>query len=388
MLTYRVTVPAQPVSSPPATPSAPAPLPVSPVRFPLGWLLEHGAPPLQYRAVTEVARLGEVPVTTLPYSYKPAVTLALAQQTDGSWGRSMLGLPAEGATGEKQFDGIGTISAIRRLLEYGWDQESPPLVRVRRLLFRLLAEDEDPAYLFEFADNNPDEEMARRSRMQLREAAASALAQAGYEADPRLRGAARRIIERINNYLKSPLAQKPWVRVGNRQVLAAEAAPPTIHALTMLAFMPQFRSEHHEHIERLFVFLQQPLPRQESAQLIGGNIVNQPTLVLGDLLPHRNAVDADVPFALVWLETLARLGFLRRNENWTRLFERFLDDRDRSGVWHPHKGMDSPKSASPYSWPAFPLQTPRDEPGEDRWADVTFRIGLIARLTGRPIELI
>ncbi|HTB09171.1 MAG TPA: hypothetical protein VK704_05095, partial [Acidimicrobiales bacterium] len=218
----------------------------------------------------------------------------------------------------------------------------------------------------------------------LREAAASALAQAGYEADPRLRGAARRIIERINSYLKSPLAQKPWIRVGNRQVLAPEAAPPSIHALTMLAFMPQFRSEHHEHVERLYLFLTQPLPRQESAQVVGTDILLQPHLVLGDLLPHRNVVDADVPFALMWMETLARLGYLRRHENWLKLFERFLDDRDRSGIWHPHKGFATPNTTNAYAWPTYPLESATD--GEERWSDVTFRLGLIARLLGRPIE--
>jgi hypothetical protein len=286
-------------------------------------------------------------------------------------------------------EGAGTINVVRRLLEYGWDRESPPLARVRRLLFRLLAEDDDPAFLYEFAGKSDEEDMARRGRAILREAAASALAQAGYELDPRLRGAARRIIERINTYLKSlPAAglRPAWVRVGNRQVLPPEAAPPSIHAIVMLAFMPQFRSEYHEHVERLYQFLTQPLPRQESVQLVGGAPVMQPHLVLGDLLPHRNAVDADVPFALVWLEMLARLGFLRRNENWSRLFERFLDDRDRLGVWHPHKGLSAPKSAHPLSWPAYPLDQPAE--GEERWADVTFRLGLIARISGRPIELI
>jgi hypothetical protein len=222
----------------------------------------------------------------------------------------------------------------------------------------------------------------------LREAAASALAQAGYELDPRLRGAARRIIERINNYLKGlPTGMRPtWVRVGNRQVLPPEATPPSMHAIVMLAFMPQFRSEFHEHIERLYQFLSQPLPRQESAQLVGGTPVMQPHLVLGDLLPHRNAVDADVPFALVWMEMLARLGFLRRNENWSRLFERFLDDRDRLGLWHPHKGQSAPKSTHPLAWASYPLDLPGN--GDEQWADVTFRLGLIARLSGRPIELI
>jgi hypothetical protein len=273
------------------------------------------------------------------------------------------------------------------MLEYGWDRESPPLVRVRRLLFRLLAEDDDPAYLFEFATKGkPDEEMSRRGRAILREAAAAALAQAGYEGDPRLRGAARRILDRINSYLKSPLAQKPWIRVGNRQVLAPEATPPSIHALTMLAHMPFFRSEYHEHIERLYTFLTQPLPRQESAQVVGTSIVVQPHYVLGDVLPHRNAVDADVPAALMWLELMARLGFLRRNEGWTKLFDRFADDCDRTGVWHPHKGMAMPRSASPYVWPMFPLDD--STTGDERWADVTLRIGIIARAASRPIELV
>jgi hypothetical protein len=360
-----------------------APSAASPIKFPIGWLLDRAAPPLQYRAMTEVARLAEptvAPLATIPLTYKPAVTLAMAQAADGSWGRTMLGVPS--GKGDP-FEGVGTINAVRRLLEYGWDKESPPIVRVRRLLFRLLAEDEDPSYLFEFAPA-ADEDQARRGRTILREAAASALAQAGYEADPRLRGAARRIIERINAYLKSPLAQKPWIRVGNRQVLAAEAAPPSIYALTMLAFMPQFRSEHHEHVERLYLFLCQPLPRQESAQVVGSDIILQPHLVLGDLLPHRNVVDADVPFALMWMEMLARLGYLRRHENWLKLYERFLDDRDRSGVWHPHKGFATPHTTNAYAWPTYPLEQATD--GDERWADVTFRLGLIARLLGRPIE--
>jgi hypothetical protein len=228
--------------------------------------------------------------------------------------------------------------------------------------------------------------MTRRGRAIIREAAAATLAQAGHEADPRLRGAARRILERINAYLKSPLAQKPWIRVGNRQVLAAEAAPPSIHALAVLAHMPAFRSEHHEYMERLYLYLTQPLPRQESAQMIGTAIVPQPHLVLGDWLPHRNAVEADIPMALYWLELMARLGFLRRNENWTKMFERFIDDMDRSGVWHPRKGMAMPRSSNPMVWPMYPLEEMTS--GDERWADVTMRIGIIARAAGRTIELL
>jgi glucokinase len=38
-------------------------------------------------------------------------------------------------------------------------------------------------------------------------------------------------------------------------------------------------------------------------------------------------------------------------------------------------------------WASYPLVDERAE-GEGRWADVTFRLGLIARISGRTIELI
>ena len=136
----------------------------------------------------------------------------------------------------------------------------------------------------------------------------------------------------------------------------------------------------------MFLVLQK-LPRQEAIQMVGKKMLPVPLLVLGDMLPHRNAVDADIPMALAWLETMARLNFLRRNDNWSKMYERFVDDCGRDGVWHPHKGSASPKSTNPFTWPFFPLE-PQLAAGDERWTDVTFRIGLIARLSGRPIELI
>jgi hypothetical protein len=97
-------------------------------------------------------------------------------------------------------------------------------------------------------------------------------------------------------------------------------------------------------------------------------------------------VEADVPYAVLWLELAARLGFLQQHDTWTKFVDRFLDDRDRGGVWHPHKGMATAKSGNPYVWSAYPLETVAG--GDERWTDITFRIGLIARLAGRTIELI
>src|SRR5512133_1187067 len=245
------------VTLPPPSPSSPNPTvtplapvtspPSPPIVFPLTWLMDHAAAPIKYRAITEVAKLsGTVTdlVTSLPFTHRPALTLAMRQQPDGTWGHSMLTVPSARA---EHFEGVGTINAVRRLLEYGWDKDTPPLTHARRVLFRLLAEDDDPDFLFELGGKGThDDDLARRARAILREAAAAALAQAGYEGDPRLRGAARRIIERVGAYLRSPLAQKPFVRIGNQHVLPPEAAPPSIYCLLMLAYMPLFRNEHHD----------------------------------------------------------------------------------------------------------------------------------------------
>ena len=352
----------------------------------MSWVAEHASEPLKYRAITEVAQTASASspeISALPYAHRPAIRLAVTQSRDGMWNGSVLSLPSKHGS---DFTNIGTIPAVRRLLEYGWAHDSPPLITARRLLFRLLAEDNDPAFTFELGTKVKDEDITRRTRGMFREAAAATLAQMGYENDPRLRGAARRILERTISYLNSPLGEKPWMRVGNSHVLAPEAAPVSIYTLTMLAHMPIFRHEHFSEVERIYDSITQPLPRQEIVQLFGKKMVPQSHLILGDVLPHRNAVDADVPLALLWLETMARLNFLRRNDNWMKLFERFVDDRDRNGVWHPHKGMDRPTTSNTWAWSSFPLD---DGTGaESKWTDVTFRIGLIGRLIGREIELI
>lgn len=353
------------------------------LEFPLEWLLDNGAPPIQYRAMADVAQMPlDETLASLPYASRTGIQIALAQSLDGTWGGRMQSLPAAGS----DIQGLGTIPATRRLLEYGWDRDSPPLAHARRPLFRLLSVDNDPRYLYELQPTAINPETALRGRQILREASAAALAQAGYEADPRLRGAARRILERIDAYLDSALSDKPWVRIGNRHVLSEDASPPSIHSLVMLAYMPIFRSEHFPEMERLYAYLSQSKPSQDAVQLYGKEIIDQPHLVMGDLLHNRNVVDADVPFALMWLELMARFGFLRRNDNWLKMYDRLVCDRKRDGVWHPHKGQEMPESENRYVWPTFPLDD-RGE-GNARWTDVTFRIGLIARLLGWRIDLI
>lgn len=318
--------------------------------------------------------------------------LLFHQHPDGSWGNGMLTVPPPGQGSPV---GLGAILGYRRLIELGWDADSPPLATARRALFRLLPEDNDPSFLYELADEaGTDPDLIARGRQILREAAAAALAQAGYEADPRLRGAARRILDKIGEFLRQPDSDKPFIRVGNQHVLPATAAPPSFHALVMLAHMPHFRSEHHEHMERLFTWLSLQVPRMAPVQQVGENhLIEQTHLALGDILPTRYIMDADMPTALAWLELMARMGFVRRNEGWSKLLDKLLDDRDRYGVWHPPRSVTMPATVPDWVWPIMPLHErsadseAASEP-DDYSVDVTFRLGLIAKLAGRPIDIL
>lgn len=354
------------------------------LQFPLSLILREAPATVQYRAIIDVAGFDELreSARSLAIGFPAALGLAMAQGGDGSWGDAILTIPDPEVGG---FKGVGTVPAFRRLLEYGWDRESPPLMRARRVLFRLLAEDNDRDQLYEFAkEAGDDPDLIHRSRSILREAAAAALAQAGYEGDPRLRGAARRILARVDDYLASPLAAKPWIRVGNRLVLSPDACPPSIHVIAMVAHMPLFRSENHEPISRLLAHISQPAPRQDTCQLLGKSVVPQPHLVMGDPLGTRQAAEADVPFAMTWLELVARLQYLRRHDAWMQVFDRFVADRDRELVWRQRRSGGRPREANPESWPAFTLGAEGSE--SDRNWDVTLRIGIIARLLGRTIE--
>lgn len=362
---------------------ATAELPPEPATFALGWLLKVASPAVQYRTLVDIAKPADLPdLSRVPYGSKQGWDLLFRQRIDGTWPGGMLQVPEVTSVVN-----AGTILAYRRLIELGWDPECPALATTKRLLFRLLAEDNDPSFLAELMPEIDDEDLIARGRLILREAAAAALAQAGYENDPRLRGMAKRLIDRLGAYLKSPQSQKPWIRIGNQHVLPADAAPPSFDTLLMLSYMGHFRYEHHEVFDRLFHYLSQPWPRQQPVQQVGAHLVEQPQLVLGDFLASRHAMDADMPSALTWLEMAARMGFLKRHEGWTKLFDGLLGDRDRKGIWRPPRSVVIPDRVPGWAWPTMPLDDHAD-PAMAGSIDVTFRIGLISVLSGREIELI
>lgn len=365
-------------------PSAPPPPPPPPpVDFPLGWLIDKAPAAIWTRALVDVAGASEAELprlASLSYLNPSALDLMLAQEADGTWNERALTTPEP--TPRRPFAGIGMAPALHHLRELGWDRESPPFVSSRRLLFRLLAEDNDPANLFEYRRRSRDAETVAAYRRTVREAAAAVLAHAGFEADPRLRGALQRAMERVTEFLSSPLAQDPWIKVGGTIALSPEASPPSFSLMLALAFMPHFRVEHHQFIELLLGWLTKPWPRHPAMQHLVDDVVEMPDLVLGDPFSVKGS-DSDVALSVVWLEMMARLGVLKEHASSLERFERLLDSRDREGVWHPGRGQTLQSSHS-FVWP-FLLDRRPDAPPT---SDVSFRLGLIGKIAGRTINVL
>lgn len=355
------------------------------IEFPLTWVIETAAPQLQYRAIRDIARLPDPParLPSIILSHFAALRLAIGQGADGSWNGRMLAIPGRG---DDPFLTVGAIPAVHRLLEFGFAPDFPPFGAVRRVLFRLLAEDNDPAYVFEFASEATTAERRRRARLILRESAAAVLAHLGYENDPRLRGCANRMLQRVRDFLESPLSADPWIEVGGKRALSPDASPPSVALVVMLSHMPTYQHENHGFMQQLRAYLERPAISGEVQQQVGSAIVAQPHLLLGNPLAPGAPADGDVVLTLFWLEHFARLGFLGRPKPWGATFDRLLSERGRNGVWHPPKGKLPVASHVPAAWAMYPLDPRREHDAVA--AEITWRIGLVARAAGRELAFV
>jgi hypothetical protein len=372
-------------------------------RLPLSWLLEAASPPLQYRAYTEVApeaqrdpeRLAALRQAAL--EYKPAQAIARKQKGTGLWGGNLLAPAPSKAHGWTE---IGTVFQYRRLLELGWPPFERPFRDADRFLFQLLSriEPDDPdrtvaqraqELLVEFhRPARTDPGLARWARQLGREAAACALARGGHVDDPRVRGTAHNIASTISQFLRSGLAEKPFRKAHGKTVLDPAATPPTIFAVEMLAFLPPVQRERAGFIERLGSYFSLPAPRRAFFVLAGKKLLKPVFELLGD--PVRSDAQGhitDIPFAVYWLELLARLSLVRRIPSASRVLARLYSECDQQGIWTPKSLRAPPKATSPLTAHYFPLEGPGKSPAQ-RQTDVTFRLALIARLLGIPVEVV
>ncbi len=359
---------------------------------PLSWLYEAASLPIQYRTLTEVvpepARDPEqvAALRDQILHYKEALAIVRKQKDTGLWGANLLAPAPSKAMGWKE---VGTITQYRRLLELGWPPDARVFRFADRFLFRLLSRDDDQTLLVEFQRAaKSDAGLGAWARSMGAQAAGAALARGAHQDDPRLRGAAHRIASDISMYLRSELAQKPFKKAQGKTVLDPLTYPPTVFSIEMLAFMPAVQRERAGFLERLASYFSVPTPRRAFLILAGKKVFRPLFEILGDPT-HADAQGRvnDVAFAVYWLELLARLGIVRQVPSASRVLARLYSECDDRGIWSPAGLRVMPKSTNPVISHYFPLEGPGKSPAQ-RQTDVTFRLALIARILGIPLNVV
>ncbi len=358
----------------------------SPYRIPLSWLLEHGSETVRLRTLRELAPPGQTGLEALEalvVESKPVQAILRKQQEDGSWGGTLLGILPSARDGVKE---PGTVAQHRRLTQLAYPRAGRAFKLADRVLFRILSRDEDPALLFEYQKLARDVPAAAEGiRDRNREAATAALAESGFHDDPRVRGAAHKVASAVSAFLRSPLADKPFARSGGATILHHEAHPPTWYSLAMVAAMPMLRRERAAFTERLGQYLSTHAPKRAFVIQVGKKSLKPTDLLLGD--PTETDAKGnvpDVPFALAFYEQMARIGAVAASPLAGKVLGRLESECDDNGVWRPKKLAAAPKTTHAATYHAYPLTS--DERVDSRLVDVTFRLALIAKVAGRPLE--
>ncbi|MGE0439563.1 MAG: hypothetical protein AB7L66_05460 [Gemmatimonadales bacterium] len=342
------------------------------------------------RAYEEFAAPGLVPPETIEslgaaiLAAKTTQAVVKKQKDTGVWGGNLLGLAPSAKDGIKE---IGTVPQYRRLIQLGVPHSARSFKLAERVLFRILSRDDDPGLLFEhqkFAKEGADP--IEWVREHYREAATAALAEAGYQEDPRIRGAAHKIASNVSAFLRSPLAEKPFARVSGKTVLDPEAHPPTWYSVAMIASLPNLQRERAGFTERLGQYLSQSAPKKAFTIMVGKKSFKPDAFLLGDPIDADSKGNAkDIPLALYTIELLARLGALHTAPTASKVLARLLADCDDRGVWQP-KGLKAlPKATNKFTYHWYPLYGDGKSP-ESRAVDVTFRLAMIAKLLGWSLE--
>lgn len=347
---------------------------------------------MRWRTVTEILPRGAATPTDVAelraelLQYKGVTQTLKKQRATGLWGGNILGLAPAKGQGVKD---VGTVAQYRHLVEMGVPTDDRTFRIAERVFFRLLSRDEDPALLYEYQKAaKTNLELGPWARDLMREAATAALAHSGQIDDPRVRGAAHKVASRISQFLRSEVSQKPIRRKGSRNILDPEAYPPTVFSVAAVAYMPNLQRERAGFVERLGAFLAQPETKRTYVIQVGRKVMKPTFQLLGDPLKADSSGNAkDLPFALHWIELLVRLGMLGNSPTAQRILARLLKECDESGVWSPRNLRALPKSPSKLADFAFPLELDTSTV-EQRKADVTFRIALIARLAGWKLEYV
>ena len=225
----------------------------------------------------------------------------------------------------------------------------------------------------------------------MREAASAALAEAGYADDPRLRGAGHKIANAISQFLRSPLAEKPFVKSGKSDRAPPRGAPAEL-VLGRDALVHAQPAARARGVHRATGPLSRPAsPKKAFVIQVGKRTVKPQHLLLGDPIDaDAKGQPTDVPLALHYIELMARMGALPWAPVASKVLGRLLKDCDELGIWRPKNLRSQPKAINKITYHYYPLLVDA-KTTEGREVDVTFRLathrqaaGLVHRIRLTP----
>jgi hypothetical protein len=154
----------------------------------------------------------------------------------------------------------------------------------------------------------------------------------------------------------------------------------------MIAAMPNLQRERAGFTERLGQYLSSAPPKKDYVLQVGKKTIKPTMLQLGNPIETDAKGNCkDLPLSLLSIELLARISAAHLSTSSMRILNRLYGECDAMGVWHPKRQLTAPRAVHPATYHFYPLASdPKSVDG--RIIDVTFRLALIAKLMGRPLE--
>ena len=310
---------------------------------PIPWLLEHAAPPIRYRILTELLEstredpdVQQARQDTLAYA--PGNQLSRKQRKDGSWGgRIHAGDP-------KKFE-PALENALTMLFEYGWYRETKPVQAAAKTLRSFLTVKKD-LKLFEFQKAvKADEPRERYYRWFLRVLALGLLVRSGY-LDEKIRTGILELLDRASGFVDNPVSRNPTEEIGaSNPMIRFEAWTdgyaffPDAYIARVFAFSPWLLDGElaKMRLKKIFDYVVSPT-YQELAPDLGlvrtakGSFVKGHGIRLHPVDHYQKKGGLDE--LLVHLETFARLGLINRYPVLMSHLEWLQSQQGKDGRWN------------------------------------------------------
>ena len=366
---------------------------------PTTWLLERACAPIQFRLLTEILGRSMDDADVLAardgcYNFKPALTIAGAQNQEGLWFDSFDHFETMNLNRKR---GPATLHQLHALLEYGWGKDHPIVWRTSELLQALLWEDPsvDLRELKGYCGADPAPELYFRKHLSWR--AFALLLRGGFADDAGVRHkAAERLAELSEHYggkgvdgVRSVVEKGEHTRMievdGEEvpeicSVVNSEVPLPDYSTLLFLAYDTESLADPRGAAlakDLVGYLMDRPVPVAQVVK-VADKVLDRPVDFLLRSFDREACGEQKLLGRLLFdLELMARLGVLPQFPEAVSQLEWLIDSADDDGVIRDDSMID--KTVNRIDYPYYPLEE-NWRGKHKKYTDVTFRLLLILRL--------